>query len=65
MSTEIERKFLVVSDAWRRKATGKSHIVQGYLARGRRSTIRVRIKDQEYYARARRGYFAVPRSPSS
>ena len=44
MSTEIERKFLVISDAWRRKATGKSHIVQGYLARGRRSTIRVRIK---------------------
>jgi adenylate cyclase len=45
MSTEIERKFLVVGDAWRRRATGKSHIVQGYLARGRRSTIRVRIKD--------------------
>jgi adenylate cyclase len=47
MSTEIERKFLVVSDAWRRKATGRSHIVQGYLARGRRSTIRVRIKDDK------------------
>ena len=47
MSTEIERKFLVISDAWRRKATGKSHIVQGYLARGRRSTIRVRIKDSK------------------
>lgn len=47
MSTEIERKFLVVSDAWRRKATSKSHIVQGYLARGRRSTIRVRIKDDK------------------
>lgn len=48
MSTEIERKYLVVSDAWRRKATGKSHIVQGYLARGRRSTIRVRIKDDRH-----------------
>ena len=47
MSTEIERKFLVVSDAWRRRATGTSHIVQGYLARGRRSTIRVRIKDDK------------------
>jgi adenylate cyclase len=45
MSTEIERKYLVIGDAWRRKATSKSHIVQGYLARGRRSTIRVRIKD--------------------
>jgi adenylate cyclase len=45
VSTEIERKFLVLSDEWRRQATGRSHIVQGYLARGRRSTIRVRIKD--------------------
>lgn len=47
MSTEIERKYLVVGDVWRRKATSKSHIVQGYLARGRRSTIRVRIKDDK------------------
>ena len=47
MSTEIERKYLVVGDAWRSKATSKSHIVQGYLARGRRSTIRVRIKDDK------------------
>ncbi len=45
MSTEIERKYLVVSDGWRRKATSKSHLVQGYLARGRQATIRVRIKD--------------------
>ncbi len=42
---EIERKFLVVSEGWRRKARRSSHIVQGYLARGRKSTIRVRIKD--------------------
>jgi len=43
--TEIERKFLVQGDGWRKKASRPSHIVQGYLARGRRSTIRVRIKD--------------------
>jgi adenylate cyclase len=48
MSTEIEHKYLVVGDAWRRKVTGKSHVVQGYLARGRRSTIRVRIKDDRH-----------------
>jgi adenylate cyclase len=42
---EIERKFLVKGDGWRRHVTGKAHIVQGYLARGRKSTIRVRIKD--------------------
>ena len=32
---------------------------------GKWRSIRVRIKDNGYYARARRGYFAVPRSPSS
>lgn len=43
--TEIERKFLVAGDGWRKRATRSSQIVQGYLARGRKSTIRVRIKD--------------------
>jgi adenylate cyclase len=42
---EIERKFLVTGDGWRKKASAPSHIVQGYLARGRRATVRVRIKD--------------------
>jgi len=42
---EIERKFLVVGDAWRKKAGHPSAIVQGYLARGRQATVRVRIKD--------------------
>jgi adenylate cyclase len=45
---EIERKFLVVGDTWRKKATSRSHIEQGYLARGRKSTIRVRIKDGKH-----------------
>jgi adenylate cyclase len=42
---EIERKFLVVGDAWRKKAGHPATIVQGYLARGRQATVRVRIKD--------------------
>lgn len=42
---EIERKFLVKGEGWRRHVTSKAHIVQGYLARGRKSTVRVRIKD--------------------
>jgi adenylate cyclase len=45
---EIERKFLVSGEDWRKKATGRSHIEQGYLARGRKSTIRVRIKDGKH-----------------
>ncbi len=42
---EIERKFLVIGEMWRSKAKSRSHIVQGYLARGRKSTVRIRIKD--------------------
>lgn len=42
---EIERKFLVKGDGWRRRVTSSTHIVQGYLARGRKATVRVRIKD--------------------
>lgn len=44
---EIERKFLVTGDGWRRKAGAPSHIVQGYLARGRQAIVRVRIKDDK------------------
>jgi adenylate cyclase len=42
---EIERKFLVNGDEWRAKATSDVHIEQGYLARGRKATVRVRIRD--------------------
>ena len=45
MGFEIERKFLVSGNGWRRRVTGSAHIVQGYLARGRKSVIRIRIKD--------------------
>lgn len=43
MPTEIERKFLVKSDAWREGAEGE-RIVQGYLCREEGRTVRVRIK---------------------
>jgi adenylate cyclase len=41
MATEIERKFLVKGDAWR-KAPGVEYS-QGYLCRDRQRTVRVRI----------------------
>ena len=44
MGTEIERKFLLRSDAWRDEVQDSVRLVQGYLARGDRSAIRVRIK---------------------
>jgi adenylate cyclase len=45
MAVEIERKFLVRSEAWRSLVTAEARIRQAYLASGERSTTRVRIKN--------------------
>ena len=45
MSKEIERKFLVVGDAYREMACNKKEIIQGYLSRDIEATVRVRIID--------------------
>ena len=42
MGTEIERKFLVINDAWRGRGTAE-RCVQGYLAFGPPVAVRVRI----------------------
>jgi CYTH domain-containing protein len=43
MALEIERKFLVRSDAWRAAACSRSLLRQGYLANTARASIRVRL----------------------
>jgi adenylate cyclase len=43
MPQEIERKFLVKGDEWRRLALRKQRMSQGYLASGGRVSVRVRI----------------------
>ena len=43
MAIEIERKFLVRSEAWRRQSSGSGLIVQGYLANTARCSVRVRL----------------------
>lgn len=45
MPTEIERKFLVTSDAWRLHAGSPTAILQAYIAVTPRASVRVRIKD--------------------
>lgn len=44
---EIERKFLVVSEQWRDAVV--AHVVyrQGYLCGNQRSSVRIRVSDQE------------------
>lgn len=48
MPTEIERKFLVKSDAWRAGPPG-TEISQGYLARDKQRSVRVRLAGDEAF----------------
>lgn len=49
MGVEIEHKYLVVDDRYKRLATRQIEIRQGYLDRDPRHTVRVRIADQAGY----------------
>ena len=42
---EVERKFLVRSDAYKKEATSVKRIVQGFLNVHPKRTVRVRIKE--------------------
>lgn len=44
MGIEIERKFLLASADWRAEVSDSHRLVQGYLARGIETAIRVRIQ---------------------
>ena len=46
---EIERKFLVCSDDYKRQAFSSSRIQQGYICSGHGRTVRVRIRDNRGY----------------
>lgn len=46
---EIERKFLVRGDDYKRQAYGSSRICQGYICSGHGRTVRVRIRGDRGY----------------
>ena len=48
MAKEVERKFLVKSDAWRTLATGTTYR-QGYLNSAKERTVRIRTTDDKAY----------------
>ncbi|BAY65228.1 adenylate cyclase [Calothrix brevissima NIES-22] len=48
MAAEIERKFLVKDDSWRKLAEG-SRYVQGYISTAKQATVRVRIVGNQGY----------------
>jgi adenylate cyclase len=45
MATEIERKFLLVSDEWRHLISRSESFRQGYLSSSKRASVRVRMAD--------------------
>ncbi len=47
MATEIERKFLLVSDEWRTLVCHSESFRQGYLNSSKRASVRVRIADNQ------------------
>jgi len=48
-TTEIERKFLVVSNTWRDAVTKSTRIEQGYLSADRERAVRVRVKGERAF----------------
>jgi adenylate cyclase len=48
MAAEIERKFLVRGDSWRKLAEG-SRYVQGYISTAKQAAVRVRIVGDQGY----------------
>ena len=54
-NTEIERKFLVKSDAFLAQATHHYEIEQGYLCKEAGKTIRVRIRDTRAFLTIKSG----------
>lgn len=47
MPVEIERKFLVSSDDWRREARSSARLVQGYVANTERCSVRLRVAGEQ------------------
>ncbi|MDD4489150.1 MAG: CYTH domain-containing protein [Paludibacter sp.] len=47
MPQEIERKFLVISEAYKKDAHRKTYITQGYLSVNPRATVRIRIRNEQ------------------
>ena len=61
MPVEIERKFLVVSDAWRANALGERYS-QGYLCISRDATVRIRIAGSRAFITVKGGTEGISRS---
>lgn len=62
MATEIERKFLVISDAWRAAADAGTEIMQGYFTTNRECSIRVRLSADQANLNIKSAVLGISRS---
>jgi adenylate cyclase len=61
MPREIERKFLLKTDAWRTEVRRSRPMSQGYLASGGRASVRVRIAGEEAWLNIKVGAMVASR----
>ncbi len=47
MALEIERKFLVISDAWKEEVSDSLNLRQAYLSNNERSSVRIRLSNNK------------------
>ena len=59
MAREIERKFLLKSDAWRSQVRESRKMSQGYLASGGNVSVRVRVAGDEAWLNIKAGGFVA------
>jgi adenylate cyclase len=61
MAYEIERKFLLCSDAWRAEVHKTIHIKQDYLCNTGKASLRVRVTDDQAYISSKTMTFEIRR----
>ena len=61
MASEIERKFLVASDAWKNSVSRSVRYRQGYLGRAEASSVRVRVSDRDAYLNIKSATLGIER----
>jgi len=62
MGIEIERKFLVANDAWRKSVISEARLKQGYLANQERASVRVRIGGNQAFLNIKSATLGIRRS---
>lgn len=61
MATEIERKFLLLNDSWRRDADAGISMRQGYLVGAKRASVRVRVSGERAHLNIKSATLGVER----